>query len=73
MTYTPEQNGNAERKNRTLVERTRSILQDSEAPTEFWGETIRTVNYSLNRGTSANLKGITPAELWYDNKPDVSN
>lgn len=71
--YTPQQNGKAERKNRSLVERSRAILEESGVPKEFWGEVIRFVNYVMNRGTSTSLVGVTPAELWYGKKPDVSN
>lgn len=71
--YTPQQNGKAERKNRSLVERSRAMIEDSGIPKEFWGEAIRTVNYVMNRGISANMYGVTPAELWYGYKPDVSN
>lgn len=71
--YTPQQNGKAERKNRSLVERSRAIIEESGVPKEFWGEAIRTVNYIMNRGTSASLNGVTPAEIWYHKKPDVSN
>ena len=38
--YTPQQNGVAERKNRYLVEMTRSMLIDSNLPNKYWGEAI---------------------------------
>ncbi|GKB46678.1 putative ribonuclease H-like domain-containing protein [Tanacetum coccineum] len=39
---TPQQNGVAERKNRTLIEATRTMLADSKLPTTFWAEAVNT-------------------------------
>ena len=39
---TPQQNGVAERKNRTLIEVARTMLEDSKLPTYFWAEAINT-------------------------------
>ncbi|GKB77783.1 putative ribonuclease H-like domain-containing protein [Tanacetum coccineum] len=47
---TPQQNGVAERKNRTLIEAARTMLADSKLPTMFWTEAISTACYVLNRG-----------------------
>ncbi|GKB31812.1 synaptobrevin, longin-like domain protein [Tanacetum coccineum] len=46
---TPQQNGVAERKNRTLIEAARTMLADSKLPTMFWTEAVRTACYVLNR------------------------
>ncbi|GJR56086.1 putative ribonuclease H-like domain-containing protein [Tanacetum coccineum] len=40
---TPQQNGVAERKNRTLIEAARTMLADSKLPTTFWAEAVNTV------------------------------
>lgn len=54
IAYTPEQNCVAERSNRTLVERARSIMIDahvidtSHAHTNFWAVAIATVNHCKN-------------------------
>lgn len=71
--YTPQQNGKAERFNRSLVEKARSMMSDSNVPKHFWNEAIRTAAYLLNRSPNVNLDSITPAELWYDRRPDVTN
>lgn len=71
--YTPQQNGKAERFNRSLVEKGRSMINDSNVPKRFWIEAIKTAAYILNRSPSANLGSVTPAELWYSRKPDVKN
>ena len=46
---TPEQNGVAERMNRTLVEAGRSMLADSRLPHRFWTEALSTAVYLRNR------------------------
>ena len=71
--YTPEQNGRAERLNRTLVERVRAILIDSKLPPNTWAEALLTVNYLRNRSPSSEAKGLkTPWELFFGSKPDVT-
>lgn len=42
--FTPEQNGTAERKNRTLIEMARCLLTEAELTYEFWGEAVSTAN-----------------------------
>ncbi|GJV02255.1 putative ribonuclease H-like domain-containing protein [Tanacetum coccineum] len=42
---TPQQNGVAERKNRTLIEAARTMLADSKLPTTFWAEAVNTACY----------------------------
>ena len=71
--YTPQQNGKAERFNRSLVEKARSMLSDSNLTKEFWSEAIRTATYIINRSPSTKLPGVTPAEIWYGEKPNVQN
>ncbi|GJW55359.1 putative ribonuclease H-like domain-containing protein, partial [Tanacetum coccineum] len=46
---TPQQNGVAERKNKTLIEAARTMLADSKLPTMFWTEAVSTACYVLNR------------------------
>ena len=48
-TYTPEQNGVAERFNRTLMERVRAMLHDAKLGKEFWAEAAVTATYVKNR------------------------
>lgn len=73
VTHTPEQNGVAERKNRTLVEMARCLLIQSGLPSSFWGEAINTANYIRNRCPSRSIEGGTPFEKWTGKAPDVSD
>lgn len=71
--YTPQLNEKAERFNRSLVEKDRSMISDSRMPKKFWGEAILTATYILNRSPSASLDFITPAEIWFGKKASVEN
>ncbi|XP_057529771.1 uncharacterized protein LOC130808310 [Amaranthus tricolor] len=57
---TPQQNGVAERKNRTLLEMTRAIMLDSHVPTHLWPKAIATANYLTNRLPTKSLQYHTP-------------
>ncbi|KAA3467262.1 Retrovirus-related Pol polyprotein from transposon TNT 1-94 [Gossypium australe] len=46
--YTPQQNGVAERKNRTIVEMARSLLRSKRLPDKFWAESVAVAVYLLN-------------------------
>ena len=70
--YTPEQNGVAERFNRTLMERVKAMLLDAKLDKELWAEAAVTANYIKNRSPSSSSTQ-TPWELFYGRKPDVSN
>lgn len=47
--YTPEQNGLAERMNRTIVEKIRCMLVDSNLDKQHWAEAASTAAYIVNR------------------------
>lgn len=70
--FTPEQNGAAERLNRTLLEKVRSMLTDSGLPKNLWAEALGTANYVRNLSPVTG-RDLTPWELFYGTKPDVSN
>ncbi|GKE71728.1 putative ribonuclease H-like domain-containing protein, partial [Tanacetum coccineum] len=60
---TPQQNGVAERKNKTLIEAARTMLVDSKILTTFWAEAINTACYMLNRVLVIKPHNKTPYEL----------
>eukprot|EP00253_Pinus_taeda_P028506 PITA_28506 len=71
--YTPQQNGVAERKNRTLKEMANCMLQSKGPSLSFWAEAINCANYIINRTPTKVLKNITSQEAWSSIKPDVSH
>lgn len=71
--YTPEQNGLAERMNRTLVEHAKCMLFEAKLHKQFWAEAVTTAAYLINRSPSRVLAEVTPYEKWTGNKPNISN
>ena len=70
--YTPEQNGVAERENRTLMEAARCKLHGSKQPLFLWSEAVAYATYILNR-VPTNESRTTPYRAWNGRKPDVSH
>ncbi|GJX57037.1 putative ribonuclease H-like domain-containing protein [Tanacetum coccineum] len=70
---TPQQNGVAERKNRTLIEAARTMLADSKLPTMFWTEAVSTACYVLNRVLLTKPHNKTPYELVSGKVPNISH
>ena len=58
------QNGIAERMNRTLNERARSMRLHAGFPKTFWAEAVNTAAYLINRGPSVPLGFKIPEEVW---------
>ncbi|MCO5570287.1 hypothetical protein L7F22_024005 [Adiantum nelumboides] len=67
-----EQNGVAERKNRSLMEMARCMLKAKSLPHKLWMEAVACAAHVLNRCPTRALKTITPYESWYEGKPSVS-
>ncbi|GKE60060.1 putative ribonuclease H-like domain-containing protein, partial [Tanacetum coccineum] len=70
---TPWQNSVAERKNRTLIEGTRTMLADSKSPTTFLAKAVNTACYVQNRVLVVKPHNKTPYELFrgkFDGKSD---
>ena len=70
--YTPQQNGVAERMNKTM-ERARIMLSGARLGQEFWAEAVDTVCYLVNRSPSSALEDKTPQEVWTGKKPSLSH
>ncbi|KAD6118818.1 hypothetical protein E3N88_10089 [Mikania micrantha] len=66
--YSPQQNGIAERKNRTLKEIMNAMLISSGMSQDMWGEAILLATYLLNK-IPFKKKDVTPYELWMGRKP----
>jgi len=69
--YTPQMNGVAERKNRTLIETARTMLADAQLPVQFWNEAIANACYTLNRVLVVKRHGKTCYELLHLRKPNL--
>jgi len=71
--YTPQHNGRAERRDRSMFDMARSMLKEKKLPHEFWGEAVNTVAYILNRCPTKKMKDKVPEEIWSGRKPSVSH
>src|ERR1044072_5696308 len=71
--YTPQHNGIAERRNRTVLNMVKSMLKSKQLPHKFWGEEATTAAYVLNRCPTQRLIGKVPEEAWSGSKPSVSH
>ena len=70
---TPQQNGVAERKNRDLLEKTRSFMIYMNVPKKFWSFAILTATYLINRLPSPVLGFKSPYEVLKDRKIDLTH
>ena len=70
--YTPQQNGVVERKNRTLITLARAMLDDYGISQRFWVEAINTACHASNRVYLHRFLKKTPYELLIGRKPNIS-
>ena len=68
--YSPQSNGVAERKNRTLMDMVNSMLLSSGLPENLWGEAILSASFILNRIIIKD-KEKTPYEIWKGRVPNL--
>jgi hypothetical protein len=72
--YTPQENGLAERMNRTIVEMARSLLKDANLPNSYWSFAVNYAVHIINRSPTRTLKNtLTPYEAYTGNKPSVAH
>eukprot|EP00955_Chlamydomonas_euryale_P027385 288811-Chlamydomonas_euryale.AAC.1 len=71
--YSPQQNGSAERVNRTLSEKVRAMLQDAGLHNDLKTEEMVTANYLRNCSPTSSSDNKTPWELFSGDIPDVSH
>jgi hypothetical protein len=71
--YTPQQNGVAERANRTLVEMARTMLHAAELSLHLWGEAVLVAAYIRNRSPTRALASGTPYQAWTGKQPDLDH
>jgi hypothetical protein len=70
--YTPQQNGVVEKKNKTLLDMARTMLDEYKTPDQFWAEVINTACYCINRLYLHRILKKTSYELLTGKKPNVS-
>lgn len=71
--YTPQHNGVAERRNRTILNMVRGMLKGKKLSHDFWGEAAMTAVYVLNRCPTKSLGSLVPEEIWTGKKPSVKH
>lgn len=71
--YTPQQNGVAERNNRTIMDRVRAMLIDSKLDARYWGEAVLCSTYLKNISPTSAIAASTPYEIWFKRKPNLSH
>jgi transposase InsO family protein len=67
--YNPEQNGVAERKNRTIMESMKTMIHDQDLPMHLWAEATRTTMYVQNKLSHSALGFKTPEKMFSGTKP----
>jgi len=67
----PQQNGVAERKNRTIMEAVKAMFHDQDLPMYLWAESTRTTVYVQNKMPHRALGNKSPEELFTGKKPEV--
>src|SRR5436190_22575839 len=70
--YSPDQNGVAERANRTIMERVKAIIAEAKLDKRLWMEIADTVVYLKNHSPTSAVE-TTPYELWHGTKPNLSH
>jgi transposase InsO family protein len=70
--YSPEQNGVAERANRTIIERVKAIISEGKLDKRLWMELVAAVVYLKNRSPTKAVR-TTPYEAWHGVKPNLSH
>nr|GFB63199.1 hypothetical protein [Tanacetum cinerariifolium] len=68
---TPQQNGVAERRNKTLIEAAKTMLADAKLPITFWAEAINTACYVQNNVLVNKYQNKTPYELFNSRIPTI--
>jgi transposase InsO family protein len=70
--YTPQNNGVAERANRTILDMARCMLMQANLAPEWWGEAIRTATATTNCLPSREKGNSSPLEQMFKVKPNFN-
>ena len=69
--YNPQQNGVAERMNKTILNMIHSMLFFKNLKLMFWADAVLCVVYIKNRCPSSSIRNKTPFEMWHGHIPSV--
>lgn len=69
--YSPQQNGVAKRRNRTIMNMVRCLLSEKEMPKSLWPEAARWTAHVMNRSFTKSVSDMVPEERWSGIKPKV--
>ena len=72
VAHNPQQNGRAERANRILLDKARSMMVQANLDKKFWGEAIATAAHLSNRSPKRSLNFKTPIEIWTGEKSNLN-
>lgn len=70
--YTPTHNGTAERFNREIQEKVRTLLISAKMPTVFWNYALTQMIHVYNRTPKASIQFKTPYELVHNKQPNLN-
>lgn len=70
LPHTPQQNGRAERKGRSIVEGIRTVLHHAKAPVELWAEAAKAIVYVLNMVAVQKTASHTANQRWCNRSAD---
>jgi hypothetical protein len=73
VSYNPQQNGVAERKNRSIIGSARAMIHDQELPMFLWAEACNTTVYVHNKSPHRILGDKTPEEAFSGVKPEIGH
>ncbi|KAI3779398.1 hypothetical protein L2E82_09115 [Cichorium intybus] len=73
VSHTPQQNGVAERMNRTIISKARCMLSNARLSKRFWAEAASTACYLINMSPSIPLDKKTPIEVWSGSPANYSD
>lgn len=71
--HTPQENGVAERCQRTIAEMSRSMLRHAKLDSKFWPYAVAMATHIKNLSPHRALANKTPQEVWSGQKPDVAH